>query len=280
MIPLFNYPDLQIALTTPEPAYEEALALVRAEWQPGDCLLTMNTPAAGLYLGRADGFTVQQEAAQFLIAGEAGPVDRWLGAPWVGTVADLNRMLNAHRRCWFVIDTIRLPHYFGGAWQAALKSQMEPVWSADNALVYRTRPDRLPLPAQPETDSAAILGGAIRLKGHSLTAEPSALRLVLFWQTERAIERNYTVFLHLRDEAGATVAQYDGQPLDGRYPTGHWQPGETIIDPIRLELPPELPPGRYRLLAGMYDLDTLARLPVQDDASGENAILLQEINLP
>ncbi|MEJ2558786.1 MAG: glycosyltransferase family 39 protein, partial [Anaerolineae bacterium] len=87
-------PDLRIAYRTPEPAYEEAFQYVVDRWQPGDVLLTMNTSAAGLYLGHVDyssagasRFAIQEDAGQFLLNADTQPVDRWLGAPWVGTAA-------------------------------------------------------------------------------------------------------------------------------------------------------------------------------------------------
>ncbi|MBE7554747.1 MAG: hypothetical protein HS126_27155 [Anaerolineales bacterium] len=289
--------DLRIALVTPEPAYEAAFKVVRENWQPGDALLTMNTPAAALYHRQVAGFTVQADADQFLLNQDSVPVDRWTGAPWVGTAADFNAALNTHERVWFVLDTIRLPVYFRGDWQAVLNSQMEQVWSQDNALVFRTRPDRMPLPEQPETLIKATLGNAIELMGYtlqisapklmtvtsnsshfSLTSPLSALNLTLFWRPVSAVTTDYTVFLHLRNRTGATVAQRDSLPLAGVYPTSRWQPGEIVIDPFTLSLPANLPSGQYTLWAGMYQLDTLTRLPVANDTSGENAILLGEIN--
>ena len=55
---------------------------------------------------------------------------------------------------------------------------------------------------------------------------------------------------------------------------------ETIIDPITLPIPENLPAGTYTLYTGMYQLNTLERLPVTNDTTGENAILLGEITLP
>ncbi|GIK39155.1 MAG: hypothetical protein BroJett011_29880 [Chloroflexota bacterium] len=294
---VLSLPDLRIALVTPEPSYEAAFKVVHENWQPGDALLTMNTPAAALYQSQVDGFTVQADADQFLLNKDSVPVDRWTGASWVGTAADFNAALNTHERVWFVLDTIRLPVYFRGDWQAVLNSQMEQVWSQDNALVFRTRPDRMPLPEQPETLIKATLGNAIELMGYTLqisapdlmtvtsnsshfalTLPLSALNVTLFWRPSSAVTTDYTIFLHLRNHAGATVAQQDSLPLAGVYPTSRWQPGETVIDPLTLSLPADLPPGQYTLWAGMYQLDTLARLPVANDTSGENAILLGEIN--
>jgi uncharacterized protein with PQ loop repeat len=280
-----GFNDLRLALITPEPAYEEAFAFVHTHWQPGDTLLTMNTPAAGLYLSQVDGFTVQNDADQFLLDANTVPIDRWVGVPWLGTATDFNAALNASERTWFVIDTIRQPVYFKGDWLAVVNKQMEQIWAKDNALVYRTRPDRTPLPTHPDTLINATLDDSIQLVGYTLANSVlktghSELRLALFWQPLVPPPTDYTSFLHLRDHNGSIVAQRDSQPLDGAYPTSPWQPGETIIDPITLPLPEDLPAGSYALLTGLYQLDTLERLPLANDASGENAILLGEITLP
>ncbi len=298
-------PDLRVAYRTPEPAYEEAFRYVAGQWEPGDVLLTMNTSGAGLLLSETVnpsvelGFAIQEDAGQFLLddAG-AQPVDRWLGAPWIGTAADFNRALNEHRRSWFVIDTIRLPVYYRGDWLAVLESQMDRVWSHDDALVYLTRPDRVPVPADPETPVDARFGDVVALNGFSLARRGDlateaqigsceveqglcfkpgdALYVTLFWETLASIDVDYTVFLHVRDEQGRTLAQRDNQPLDGLYPTSQWQPGESVTQLLDVELPHGLPPGSYSLHVGLYRLDTMARLPLEDDSSGENAYVLDE----
>jgi hypothetical protein len=173
---------------------------------------------------------------------------------------------------------------------------MEQVWAKDNALIYRTRLDRFSIPTQPDTLIKATLNDSIQLTGYTLsltphptnrlsnrqTNHPSSknLHLTLFWQSLTAQSGDYTIFLHLRNQAGDNVAQGDRQPLAGVYPTSQWQPGETVIDPILWQLPEDVPPGRYHLFTGLYQLDTLERLPVANDASGENAILLGEVRLP
>jgi hypothetical protein len=278
-------PDLRIAYRTPEPAYEEAFQYVADQWRPGDVLLTMNTSAAGLYLGQADQayrFAIQQDAAQFLLNADTRPVDRWLGAPWVGTAADFNRTLNEHPRVWFVVDTIRLPRYYRGDWLALVNTQMSQVWAKDEALVYLTRTDRSPLPSAPQVTLNAQLGDAVRLDGYA-AAQPSdrsALQLTLFWTALASMDTDYTIFAHLRDTNGVTVAQWDGLPLDGAYPTSQWRAGEIIVTPVKIALPASLPPGQYRLYVGLYQLATLERLPVAGDTSGENAVILGEVTLP
>ncbi|MDM8520739.1 glycosyltransferase family 39 protein [Anaerolineales bacterium HSG6] len=273
-----SWPDVRLALVTPEPAYERAFAYVQANWQDGDVLLTMNTPAAGLYMPQVDGFTVESEADQFLLNRETMPIDRWLGVPWIGTAPDFNQQLNMHQRVWFVSDTIRQPVYFRGSWQAIVASQMEQVWANDNALVYLTRSDRHPLPSQPDRFVRQTLNGTIELTGYATQSADNQLQLTLFWQSLHPVSHDYTVFVHLRDLAGNTLAQTDSQPVQGRYPTSHWQSGETIIDPISLPLPENLPINDYQIFVGMYRLDTLERLPVGNDLSGENAAILNWSN--
>jgi 4-amino-4-deoxy-L-arabinose transferase-like glycosyltransferase len=297
-------PDLRVAYRTPEPAYEEAFQYVADQWEAGDVLLTMNTSGAGLVLDEADhssaelGFAIQEDAKQFLLDADAQAVDRWLGAPWVGTAADFNRALNEHRRAWFVIDTIRLPVYYRGDWLAILDSQMNLAWSQDNALVYLTRPDRVAVSTDPDMPLDVRFGDVVALNGYSVAqwSDPmtevligsceggqalclkpgDALQVTLFWEAVAPIDVDYTVFLHMRDEQGETLAQSDGQPLDGHYPTSQWQPGETVAQPLGVNLPRDMATGSYSLYVGLYRLDTMARLPLEDDPSGENAYVLDE----
>jgi hypothetical protein len=300
-------PDLRVAYLTPEPAYEEAFQYVADHWQPGDVLLTMNTSGAGLLMGldgqASYGFAIQEDAEQFFLNTETQAVDRWLGAPWIGTVADLNLVLNEHLRAWFVVDTIRLPVYYRGDWLALLETQMDLVWSGDEALVYLTRPDRTPVPADPDVPVHARFGDAITLTGYSLAREPGInteevteagrcdgeqtvclepgqnLQVTLFWRALAPVDADYTAFVHLRDEQGATVAQRDSQPFGGMYPTSQWQLEEIVAQPVAVDLPPDLDVGNYSLYVGLYKLDTMTRLSLDNDMSGEDAVILDETML-
>jgi len=110
---------------------------------------------------------------------------------------------------------------------------------------------------------AVQLGDAILLHGYDLTpgAENTAGRytLTLYWEALARPAADYTVFIQVWDE-GRQVAGFDGRPLNGDYPTDWWEAGERIVDPHVLELS-DLTAGRYRLLVGMYRLDTGERLP-------------------
>jgi hypothetical protein len=104
------------------------------------------------------------------------------------------------------------------------------------------------------------------------TLDTQNLKLTLYWRSESPLPADYTTFVHLRNEAGETVAQQDQPPLNGAYPTSLWDPGEIIADEIVVPLPAELPAGEYRLVTGLYDLSTNTRLPVQGNP--ENSLML------
>jgi hypothetical protein len=105
--------------------------------------------------------------------------------------------------------------------------------------------------------------GAIRLAGADFPAtwRPGMDHTVtLDWYAAQAVPVDYTVFLHLRDDSGNLVAQADGPPLDGWYPTSWWSAGERVSDTHTFALPAGAPPGVYRLVAGLYDPATGERL--------------------
>jgi hypothetical protein len=106
--------------------------------------------------------------------------------------------------------------------------------------------------------------------------------LQLHWRALETPTEDYTVFVHLLDEAGNLVAQQDNPPLRGQRPTTTWAAGEALIDPYDVSLPTDLPPGEYVLTAGLYRLEDLERLPVQDSGGRfrpENRVILQGVRV-
>ncbi len=131
---------------------------------------------------------------------------------------------------------------------------------------FKTPP---PILKAPDTQGT-IFGEAIRLRQadvpeHVAVGELLELRLV--WESLATVAADYTVFVHLLHPDGTLAAGQDGQPLDGRYPTSYWSPGEQIMDVRRWQ--PDLPPGVYQLEVGLYRLETGERLP----ASGPQSAL-------
>lgn len=131
----------------------------------------------------------------------------------------------------------------------------------------------------------ARLGESIRLLGYDLApAMPrpgDELTLTLYWQALAGLAESFKVFNHLLAPGGQIAAQRDGYPADGRQPTSGWVAGEVIADTYRIAIPADAPPGRYRLLTGMYREADFSRLPAfdrQGQPSGD-AILLTEVEI-
>jgi hypothetical protein len=131
----------------------------------------------------------------------------------------------------------------------------------------------------------ATLGNAVKLLGYDLTqptAMPNTLAVMVVWQAVTVPEQSYTAFVHLLDESGAIVAQSDALPAEG-YTTDRWIAGEVVSDTHQLSLPAEVQPGRYHLVAGLYDAASGARLPVYDSNKqplADGAVTLGEVQLP
>lgn len=130
------------------------------------------------------------------------------------------------------------------------------------------------LPAAPKDNISADLGTSIRFLGaeHPSLAQPNeSLKIRLFWQAMAESESNYTTFVHLIAPDGQLVSQQDQPPLGGFFPTSAWEADDLIFDDYVLQLPPDAPAGRYELRVGMYDPETVQRLPVVMDGDAPTA---------
>ena len=143
-----------------------------------------------------------------------------------------------------------------------------PAWSWRDG-----RPEPMPEPSDIHPDDVSFMGAdwSVALTGHATpetTAAGSRLPVNLRWQADGPADRDYTVFMQLRDAQDRTVAQADGTPTwftprrTDRWPDG----GYATWDAHTFELPADLDPGAYRIVLGWYDLATGERLALTDGA--------------
>ena len=109
------------------------------------------------------------------------------------------------------------------------------------------------------TPRAALFGEMLELRGYDLDVTPGAadaeVLLTLFWHVARHIGADYSLFAHIINSAGERVAQ-----VDVPYPTSTWLDGGYATTRVPIDLPAALPAGKYRIVIGLYDAASGARL--------------------
>lgn len=116
---------------------------------------------------------------------------------------------------------------------------------------------------------AATFGDSIRLVGFdpppATVAATATVPITLTWQALSGdIGASYTVFVHLLAEDGRLIAQHDGPPAGGARPTNEWLAGEYVADAHELAWREAGYSGPARLVVGLYDPLSGARLPTAD----------------
>jgi hypothetical protein len=133
-------------------------------------------------------------------------------------------------------------------------------------------------PAAPDVaDTGHVFGDQIALLGTTLPASAApgeTVNLSLDWQAVGEIQTDYTLFVHVEDAGGQTVAQYDGQPRQNTLLTSTWPPNYPIQDAVPLTLPTTA--GVYRVYLGWYDAATMQRLAVD---APDNRLLIGQIQI-
>jgi hypothetical protein len=116
-------------------------------------------------------------------------------------------------------------------------------------------------------DTYANLGDQIALIGYdrpATTLKPGdELPLTFYWQALQPLTIDYQVFAHVLGPDGRLVAQSD-RLNPGDFPTHRWPTAEYVIDPHRLQLPADLPPGSYTVSVGLWVQSEGWRLPLFD----------------
>lgn len=134
------------------------------------------------------------------------------------------------------------------------------------------------LPATPAIRTDNQLGGLF-LSG--FTVDPgqpgTALEVTFHWQVQAPSERYLHVFLHLVDRHDQRIAQHDTLG----YPSLEWRTGDRFLTFHTIPLPPDLRPGEYRLITGLYDLFTGERFATTGPgARGHDLVLPFRLSIP
>ena len=127
---------------------------------------------------------------------------------------------------------------------------------------------------------SASFGDQIALAGYELAetrAKPgSSIKLTLSWRALRDLDQDYTVFAHLAGDQNVLAGQWDRRPVNGDYPTNAWRQGDVIRDILEIPIKADAAPGEYRLLVGLYQLESGLRLPRE---TGQDHLVLGQITV-
>ena len=102
------------------------------------------------------------------------------------------------------------------------------------------------------------------------------LPITLYLQARQEISDYYTLFMHLTDDQGQVLWQFDGVPSEGRHPTRQWLPGQVFADShvIRVgEIPAD---GPATLSIGFYPyLDPTQRQPLVNPGQNADRVVIK-----
>ncbi len=150
---------------------------------------------------------------------------------------------------------------------------------------YRPPPELSPaqiaaLPHRVDAD----FSGEMKLLGydlHGASVHPGgSVRVTLYWQSLIAMDRNWSVFLHIVDNDGIIVAQRDRYPGQGLLATTFMRPGQTFADDYVVAIPTSAyTPANARIRVGLYDLRDGARLSVTGEGLSGTSVMLGALAL-
>ena len=180
---------------------------------------------------------------------------------YLGTPTDektLHQLNNDYRRIWFIPAS---PGWWdGGQFVERFLSRADERVMETQINIFRLQLYRTPSEFESRIVPVNARVGGATLIGYRVEGTRN-LHLVLYWRANQKIEKDFTVFAHVADANARVSAQHDGAPAFGLYPTTAWQPGEQIVDVHDILVDA---PGTYTLFVGMYDPNTLIRVPAFD----------------
>jgi 4-amino-4-deoxy-L-arabinose transferase-like glycosyltransferase len=248
--------------------YRGIVQFIQATAQPDDAVL-LDAP------GQAEVFNYyfHDQLPVLPLPGQR-PIDR------PATMAELNR-LPGYNKVYVLYwgDQEADPDHLIEGWLDQRGYKTLDQWHGNVRLAVYVMPEQRP-PDQTADNLNLQLGDQISLLGYrAWNLAPHAgevTQLQLQWHADQAPQRRYKVFYQLLDPRDQVIAQRDAEPSGDSRPTSEWRAGNTIEDNHGLLIPPGTPPGTYRRIVGLYDLETLERLRLPN---GEDHIDLPPITV-
>ena len=116
-------------------------------------------------------------------------------------------------------------------------------------------PVKSTLDEAPQFSLDVNLAQDIELLGVSPASKTRAnvLPVTLFWRAGGNPAIDYSYRLEISDAAQNPVGVWQGQPVNGRYPTRAWEAGDVIYDTVNIPILPKTKAGKYSLRLQFLD---------------------------
>jgi hypothetical protein len=178
----------------------------------------------------------------------------------------LRKLLEEHNRIWLVTGGLppNDPENTVERWLAAHAYKANDEWYEDYRLLdYATVTQLRNAPLTPlnvnmvgsGTSEVTIVAGRVS----SLSQPGRVLPVEIFYRLQDRNVVDLRWFVQLLRPEGYPAALLDTAPDDGYVPFSALEPNVELVERAGLLLPDNLPPGRYELIAGLYN-------PMQDGA--------------
>jgi hypothetical protein len=146
------------------------------------------------------------------------------------------------------------------AWAEALERRGRPAEAAR----VRAAGTRVEAEQRLRWPVRARFGSSLELTGVDLPGEVRPGERVIAryaWRALRPMRQDYAAFVHIRGPGG--LINHD-HLLGADYGTSRWAVGERTRETLALVVPPDAPPGSYRVVVGVWFPPTATRLSVAD----------------
>lgn len=237
----------------PDQGYRAILAEVCSEAQPGDAMITIAPYKYHIPMNWMGG-RCQQSIPLFGYATDS--------IAHAETERVLSRLLQVYRRIWFVTDGLPANDAANTVerWLAEVAYKADDRWFAEYRLVRYATPLNMSNAQRnsldlflTDPDSHLVTLSAARAPGEGRPGE--ILPVEINYQLDAPVTVHLRWFVQLLTPEGAAVALLDTAPSQGYAAFPTLPTGEPLVEKAALQLPNTLPPGRYRLIAGLYNPD-------------------------
>ncbi len=211
------------------------------------------------------------------------PANFFVRAPGIDFYIPVQQIEAYDETAWIQREGETRLRLFSAGSDSATAPSVYPLEAFETAFDQLATPAHFIQQAEPAHRVDTMFGSAIELAGFDLpqttVAPGQTLTLNLYWRALGEPGDRYRAFAHLTDGPNLW-AQQDDDPAC-RLPTSVWRAGQHGLGQFRLVIKPDTPPGRYPLIVGLYQADTLERLKITGGAGqpGDDFLWLGDVEV-